>query len=404
MAITQFYKMKYVFCFVFCFCATVTTTIAQKKVRIDVQKQFDIAAKQYQGMLATHPDITQFPQSTKPDGTPNNRQSNWWCSGFFGGSLWYLFEYTKDTIWKNAADKWTMAVEKEKLNTKTHDLGFMLFCPFGNGYRLTKNTTYLEPLITGANSLASRFNPAYGLIKSWEVHDNCTYPVIIDNMMNLEFLLWASKQTNDKKFYNIAVTHANNTLQNHFRKDNSSYHVVCYEPGPTVFRKKTHQGAADSSAWARGQAWGMYGYTMMYRETKDKKYLAQAEAIAKLIMTHPNLPTDKIPYWDFNAPNIPNEERDASAAAIIASALLEMSTYSAQHKKLYFSFAEQILQTLSSDAYTAKVGQNNHFILMHSVGNKPVKSEVNTPIVYADYYYLEALLRYQKIINENKSK
>jgi len=222
--------------------------------------------------------------------------------------------------------------------------------------------------------------------------------------LHLEYLFWATKQSKDKRFYNIAISHADNTMKNHFRSDYSSFHVVCYEPGPTVLRKQTHQGAADSSAWARGQAWALYGYTMMYRETKDKKYLAQAEGIAKFIMNHPNLPKDKVPYWDFNAPNIPNEERDASAGALFASSLFELSTYSPKNKKAYFDFAEQVLVSLSSDAYMAKVGENNNFILMHSVGNKPSKSEINTPIVYADYYYLEALLRYQKLINASVKK
>ena len=186
-------------------------------------------------------------------------------------------------------------------------------------------------------------------------------------------------------------------MKHHFRKDYSSYHVVCYEPGTKVFRKKTHQGAADSSAWARGQAWALYGYTMMYRETKNKKYLKQAEGIAKFMINHPNLPADKIPYWDFDAPNIPNEERDASSGAIMASALLELSTYSSKNKANYFSIAEQVLASLSSDAYKAKLGENNHFILKHSVGHKPGNSEIDTPIVYADYYYLEALLRYNRL-------
>lgn len=373
-----------------------------QKPKVNVQQQFAFAAKQYEGMLATHTDTTQFPQSTKPDGSINNRKSSWWCSGFFAGSLWYLFEFTNDAKWKQAANKWTAALEKEKYNTGTHDLGFILNNSFGNAYRLTKNKTYIEPLLTGAKSLATRFNPSYGLIKSWNQFGDCNYPVIIDNMMNLEFLFWAAKQSHDTVLYNIAITHANNTINNHFRKDFSSYHVVCYEPNTTIFAKRTAQGANDTSAWARGQAWALYGYTMMYRETKNKKYLAQAEGIAKFIINHPNLPKDKIPYWDFNAPNIPNEERDASAAAITASALFELSTFSNNKKNDYFSVAEQILVSLSSEDYLAKEGQNNYFILKHSVGHKPANSEVDTPIIYADYYYLEALIRYNKLNHQQK--
>lgn len=369
-------------------------SLAQKKPLVDVDQAFGLAAKQYQLMLASHPDPTKFPQSTKPNGEPYDRTSDWWCSGFFGGALWYLYEYTGGAEWKVAADRWTRALDKEKHNTSTHDLGFMLYCPYGNGYRLTGNKDYIEPMVTGANALVTRFNPAYGLIKSWDKHADCEYPVIIDNMMNLEFLFWAARQSKDKKLYNIAVTHADNTLKHHFRKDYSSYHVICYLPGTKVFRKKTHQGAADSSAWARGQAWAVYGYTMIYRETKDQKYLKQAEGIANFVINHPNLPADKIPYWDFDAPN---EERDASAAAVFASAFLELSTYSKQHKDLYFRTAEQMLASLASPAYTASVKENNYFILKHSVGHKPGKSEIDTPIIYADYYYLEALLRYKKL-------
>lgn len=376
------------------------SVFSQNKPLIDVKKEFTFAVQQYEGMLDSHPDITKFPQSTKKNGEPDNRNSAWWCSGFFGGSLWYIYEFTGDAKWKMAADKWTKAVEKEKFNKTTHDLGFMLYCPFGNGYRLTQNKDYLEPMLTGAKSLATRFNPQYGLIKSWDKHADCEYPVIIDNMMNLEFLFWAAKESKDKSLRKIAITHADNTLKHHFRDDFSSYHVVCYQPGTKIFRKKTAQGAADSSAWARGQAWAMYGYTVMYRETKKKKYLKQAEGIAKFIINHPNLPKDKIPYWDFDAPNLPNEERDASAAAIFASAFLELSTFSKQNKAIYFSTAEQMLSSLSSSAYTAKLKENNNFILKHSVGHKPANSEVNTPIVYADYYYLEALLRYKKLTNQ----
>ena len=392
--------MKLKFILVFCLLLVFKVGFSQKKPVVDVKKEFAFAAKQYEGMLLSHPDITKFPQSTKPDGSPDNRFSSWWCSGFFGGSLWFIYEFTGDNKWKKAANIWTMAVEKEKYNKGTHDLGFMLYCPFGNGYRLTKNKEYIEPMLTGAKSLATRYHPAYGVIKSWDQFKDCKYPVIIDNMMNLEFLLWAAKNSNDTSLYNIAIKHADNTLKNHFRPDFSSYHLVGYEEGEKVYSKRTVQGANDSSAWARGQGWALYGYTMMYRETNDPKYLRQAEGIAGFIMNNPNLPKDKIPYWDFNAPNIPNEERDASAGAIYASALLELCNYSQENKQKYFSFAEQILKSLSSHEYKAQLGKNNYFILKHSVGHKPAKSEINTPLVYADYYYLEALLRYNRFFTQ----
>jgi rhamnogalacturonyl hydrolase YesR len=362
--------------------------------QINVKQAFDVAAKQYDLMLANHPDSTKFPFSVNPDGTSKDSKSVWWCSGFFGGSLWSLYEFTNDNKWKTAANRWTMAVSNEQYNTNTHDLGFMLYCPFGSGYRLTQNETYKSVLLKGAESLATRFDPKIGLIKSWnKFQEKYDYPVIIDNMMNLELLFWASKTTGNPKYYNICVTHADNTLKNHFREDFSSYHVVCYGPNGEVLAKKTHQGAADESAWARGQAWGLYGYIVMYRETKDKKYLKVAKSIAKFILENPNLPEDKIPYWDFSKPG---EERDASAGAITASALFEMSQYvSKKEAKYYKAMATKMLESLSNSYFRAD-GGNNGFILKHSTGNKAGNVEVDVPLNYADYYYLEALLRYSK--------
>ena len=369
---------------------------------IDVRKQMQLAEQQYNKMLESHPDTGLFPQSLSADGSVKNMPSSWWCSGFFGGSLWYLYQYTGDLKWKTAADKWSMAVQKEANNVSTHDLGFMLYCSFGNGYRLTGNTQYKQILLTGANSLVSRFDPKYGLIKSWDTWKGYTFPVIIDNMMNLEFLLWAAKNSSNKLFFQACISHADKTMANHFRKDYSSYHVVCYGEGGEVLKRATHQGFSDSSAWSRGQGWGLYGYTVMYRETRKKIYLDQAEHIASFILNNPNLPEDKVPYWDFNAPGIPNEERDASAAAVIASALLELSQYSKAHGLKYFTVATKILKRLSTPAYTANEGTNGNFILKHSVGSKPYHSEVDVPIVYADYYYLEALLRYDKLTKHQK--
>ncbi len=373
---------------------------AWSQPKIDVKKEFEFAAKQYEGMLASHPDITKFPQSTNPDGSPRDMKSSWWCSGFFGGSLWYIYEYTKQDKWKEAADKWTMAVEKEQYNTGTHDLGFMIYCPFGNGYRLTKNEAYKPIMLTGAKSLATRFDPKVGLIKSWNsFKGGYTYPVIIDNMMNLEFLFWAARESGNKELYNLSVTHADNTLKNHYRADNSAYHVICYGPNGEVLAKKNHQGAEDESPWARGQSWGLYGYTVMYRETKDPKYLDFAHKIATFLLNHPNLPADKIPYWDYSKPG---EERDASAGAIMASALLELSTYGGKDAKLYYDSAVKMLESLSKPPYKAELGKNNHFILQHSVGHKLGNSEIDVPLVYADYYYLEGLLRYDALRKKKK--
>ena len=363
---------------------------------VDVPAAMQVATQQLELADKARTTTTRQPFTLNPNGSLKDREAAWWTSGFYPGSLWYAYEYSKKPLDRQLAEKWTAALQQEQYNKSTHDLGFMLYCSYGNGYRLTKNPAYKAVLVEGAKSLATRFDPKVGLIKSWDEHQGYKYPVIIDNMMNLEFLFWASKATGDKHFYNIAVTHADNTLKNHFRPDYSSYHVVCYAPDGKVLHKKTAQGYSDSSAWARGQAWGLYGYTVCYRETKNPKYLAQAEHIADFYLNHPNLPADKIPYWDFNAPDIPNAKRDASAGAVAASGLLELSQYSKASGPRYFKAAEQMLQSLSSPTYRAAVGQNQHFVLMHSVGHIPEKSEVDVPLVYADYYYIEGLLRYEK--------
>ncbi|MDR1938447.1 MAG: glycoside hydrolase family 88 protein, partial [Tannerellaceae bacterium] len=252
----------------------------------------------------------------------------------------------------------------------------------------------------GAESLASRFNPVIGCIKSWDHNTNkWQFPVIIDNMMNLEFLFWASRESGDSKYRDICISHADKTITNHFRPDYSSYHVVSYDTiTGQVEKKNTHQGYADESAWARGQAWGLYGFVVMYRETQDVKYLEQAKNIAGFILNHPNLPADKIPFWDFNAPDIPNAKRDASAGAIICSALVELSGYVDEDlSKSYLQVAETQIRTLSSPEYFAEKGTNANFILKHSVGHLPGNSEIDVPLTYADYYYIEAMLRFASL-------
>jgi hypothetical protein len=330
--------------------------------------------------------------------------SRWWCSGFFSGLLWYLYENDPRPELLSYARQYTARVEREKYNTHTHDLGFMLYCSFGNGLRLTADTTCRNVLLTGAGSLSSRYDPSIGLIRSWDNTNGgqWQYPVIIDNMMNLDLLFWAARESGDSRYRDIAVSHADRTMEHHFRPDFSSFHVVSYDTVtalPHVWQ--THQGFADGSAWARGQAWGLYGYTVAYRETGDDRYLEQAVQIARFLLSHPNMPDDYIPYWDFNAPGIPGELRDASAGAIICSALIELSGYvddalAAQ----YLQVAERQLRTLASPEYTAEPGENGDFILMHSVGHLPGDSEVDVPLTYADYYYVEALTRWPTSITD----
>ena len=349
------------------------------------------------------PQDSVLPRTFK-DGQMVTSDSRWWCSGFFPGLLWYTWEYSNDPKLLEYAKQFTARVEREKYTTNNHDVGFMLYCSFGNGLRLTGDSLYPEVLLTGTKSLATRYKPQVGLIKSWDSNpDKWQFPVIIDNMMNLELMMWAAKTSGDSTFSKIAFSHADKTIENHYRPDNSCWHVVSYDTITGVPHiKQTHQGFSDESAWSRGQAWGLYGYTMMFRETGNQRYLEQAEKVAGFLMNNPNMPADGVPYWDFNAPGIPNEPRDASAAAIMASALVELSTLTqGEQSKQYLSFAEKQLRTLASPEYLAKPGENGDFILMHSTGSKPHNSEVDVPLTYADYYFVEALLRLKKL-QENK--
>jgi hypothetical protein len=361
-----------------------------------IAKDLAFANKQYT-YLMQHTPAGVMPRSYQ-DGKSITSNMVWWTSGFYPGTLLYIYEYTKDPALLAEAEYRLKNLESEKTDSIDHDLGFKMFCSFGNAYRLTKNEHYKDVVMAAGQSLASRYRPGIKSIQSWNKSDKFNCPVIIDNMMNLEMLEWASHNGGSPRFNFVAVNHANTTLKNHFRKDFSSYHVVDYDLATgQVIKKVTHQGAADSSAWSRGQGWAMYGFTMMYRFTRDARYLAQARGVAHFILHNTNLPADKIPYWDFNAPGIPNTLRDASAAAIYASALLELGQYTTgAEKKEYIDVAKTILYGLSSDEYRAKVGENGGFLLKHSVGSIPHKSEVDVPLTYADYYFIEALLRYKK--------
>ena len=321
-----------------------------------------------------------------------------WCSGFFPGSLCYLYQLTNDKSWLVQSKRFTEALDSIQYLTWHHDVGFMIGSSYLNIYRLNPNKAYKKTIIQTAKSLCTRFRKKAGVIQSWNVDRGWqskrgwTCPVIIDNMMNLELLFEATRLSGDSTYWKVAVSHANKTLENQFRKDGSCYHVVDYDPNNgAVLHRQTAQGYADNSAWARGQAWAVYGYTVCYRYTHDRKYLDQAVKTLNFVMQNPNLPDNLIPYWDFDAPNIPNEPRDASSAACIASALYEMNNYLPDNG--YTSLADRIIRSLSSPEYRAPLGKNGCFLLMHSVGSIPHNNEIDVPLNYADYYFLEALTR-----------
>lgn len=324
-----------------------------------------------------------------------------WCSGFFAGTLWQMYQYSHMQFWRENAVSNTWLIESAKWYKGTHDLGFMIGDSFGKAYQLTGEQSYRDVMLQAARTLCTRYSPKVGCIRSWDHNaDRWTFPVIIDNMMNLEILFEAYKLTGDKSFYDIAVSHANVTMKNHFRDDYSSYHVVDYDPVTgTVRSRVTHQGYSDDSFWSRGQGWALYGYTMCYRYTHDLRYLEQAKNIAKFLFSLKNMPEDGIFFWDMKDPSIPDVPRDASAAALVASAFYELQAYvGAELGKQYIAYADKIVNSLI-DHYQAPVGSNQGFLLLHSTGNKPANSEIDVPINYADYFYMEALRRKSMLVN-----
>ena len=385
----------------FCTCAH------QPSGTLDVHKALDYCAKQTQRTLTeletdSGIDYTMMPRNIMAD------EQHWncrkatkeeWCAGFWPGVLWYDYEYTKDKQVLEEAENFTHSLKfLSHIPAYDHDLGFLVFCSYGNGYRLTKNPAYKQVILDTADTLATLFNPIVGTILSWprEVEPrNWPHNTIMDNMINLEMLFWAAKNGGNPYLYDIAVSHADKTMKSQFRPDYTSYHVAVYDTiTGNLIKGVTHQGYADSTMWARGQAWAIYGYTVVYRETKDPKYLDFAQKVTDVYLDR--LPEDKVPYWDFDDPSIPDAPRDASAGAVVASALLELSTYLPNGTgKRYKDAAIEMLTSLSSDSYQS--GESKPSFLLHSVGHWPNHSEIDASIIYADYYYIEALLRLKRL-------
>ena len=371
-----------------------------------VKKNFDYAEKQLAFALEKADSVREVrwaagdtvvsPRKFE-DGKYTMLKATAWTSGFFPGMLWYMYEYTGKDEWKAAAQRYTEYLENEKKNVNTHDTGFKMYCSYGNGYRLTGDPAYKDVLIESAYTLATRFNPNVGCTRSWS-WGKWTFPVIIDNMMNLELLFFAARETGDKSLYDMAVSHARTTIKNHFRDDASTNHVVDYNPETgEVIGKCTWQGYDDNTTWSRGQAWAIYGYTMCYRETNLEEFLNQARKAAGFVLNHPSLPEDKVVYWDFNDPAIPDCPRDVSAAAVMASAFYELSVLDPENGKEFKEAADTILNSLY-ETYKTGYGEKFGFLMDHSTGAK--KFERDVPIIYADYYYLEALLRKMNIENK----
>ena len=361
---------------------------------------FERAAVQFQqldanidSVMAVSADGMVYPRSLSEDGALTTSDYKWWCSGFFPGSLWYVYEYTGDEKYKELALKYQAGLEPLRYRTDDHDIGFQLMCSYGNCLRITADSLSVPVIIDGANSLATRFNPAVGCTKSWD-NKKYAFSVIIDNMMNLELLFKAHELGGPDSLKDVAISHAYTTMKNHYREDKSTRHLLDYNPETgEVVMVYAGQGFSTESAWSRGQAWGLYAFPMVYRFTKDPQILEHAVAVAEYII--PRLPEDGIPYWDFDSPEIPNDVKDASAAAIMACGLIELSTYVDDVKaQKYLDVAQKMIRTLASDEYLAAEGEAHGFLLKHSTGFRLRNSEVDVPLTYADYYFLEALMRW----------
>lgn len=358
--------------------------------------QMELMDKNLDSAAVSNPGVAIYPRSINKEGALWTSNYKWWCSGFYPGSMWYVYEYTGDEKIKELALEYQAGLEPLRFRKDDHDIGFQLMCSYGNCLRLTEDQTCVPVLIDGANSLASRFDPEVGCTRSWSF-GKWSFPVIVDNMMNMELLLKAAELGGSDSLKNVALAHARTTMKNHFRDDKSCFHLVDYNPETgEVVGKQTVQGLADDSAWARGQAWGLYGFTMVYRFCKEQDILDHAIAIAEYLL--PRLPEDGVPFWDYDSAEIPNDVRDASAAAIMASSLIELSQYvDAEKAERYLATAEKMIRTLASDEYLCAEGEDYGFLLKHSTGNKNTDSEVDVPLTYADYYFLEALIRWSRL-------
>ena len=358
--------------------------------------QMELMDKNLDSAAVSNPGVAIYPRSINKEGALWTSNYKWWCSGFYPGSMWYVYEYTGDEKIKELALEYQAGLEPLRFRKDDHDIGFQLMCSYGNCLRLTEDQTCVPVLIDGANSLASRFDPEVGCTRSWSF-GKWSFPVIVDNMMNMELLLKAAELGGSDTLKNVALAHARTTMKNHFREDKSCFHLVDYNPETgEVVGKQTVQGLADDSAWARGQAWGLYGFTMVYRFCKEQDILDHAIAIAEYLL--PRLPEDGVPFWDYDSAEIPNDVRDASAAAIMASGLIELSQYvDAEKAERYLATAEKMLRTLASEEYLCAEGEDYGFLLKHSTGNKNTDSEVDVPLTYADYYFLEALIRWSRL-------
>lgn len=387
-------------------CESKKKETSSSKIIVNTENVLDLSVNKVKTTLESLKAIDSFPRNI----TPGNKEWNLvgvkdWCAGFWPGVLWYAYELSNDPEIKAGAEKFTESLKEiAYTSAENHDIGFVIYGSYGNGYRLTGNEDYKTVMLAAADTLATLYNPKVGTILSWPVMvPEMGHNTIIDNMMNLELLFWAAKNGGGKRLYDIADSHASKSMKYLVRPDYSIYHVTCFDGETGEFLKGiTHQGYNDESMWARGQGWGIYGFAMAYRETGKEEYLETAIKLADHFLER--LPEDGIPYWDFDDPKIPNAPKDASAASLIACGMLELSDQikGTALKGKYTNAAKKLMTKLETKEYYS--GDTNQALILHATGHLPNKSEIDVPIIYADYYFMEALVRLNKITDSKKEK
>jgi unsaturated chondroitin disaccharide hydrolase len=381
------------------FSSGVPAWLAYANANTDLRDRiFSLAAAKYAKSNSRLTSQTAYPHLTPvPTGPWYVTGASWWTSGFYPGSFWRLYVWSGNLTWKTIARSREAGIAGQRYNNTTHDLGFMLYDSFGQDFRLTGNSTARTYCLQAAATLSTRYNAIVGCIRSWDsINDTTKFRVIIDNMMNLELLLWGSRQSGGSASWKtMAISHATKTLNNHVRSDGTTFHVVNYnQTTGAVISKYTAQGYSNSSTWARGQAWALYGFSIVYRETGNSTFLTGARRTADAFLRRlGDLNLDPVPYWDFDAPVSGLADKDSSAGAIAASGLLELSKWETDstRKSTYAAAATKILNKLASSDYQATSSQGEA-LLKHGTAHRP-QNNYNTGLVYGDYFLLEALLK-----------
>jgi unsaturated chondroitin disaccharide hydrolase len=353
-----------------------------------------------QRLLATDAALNPpaYPMRTKPGGSWLTVGADDWTAGFYAATLWRTYERTHDPAWRQRAETWQAGLARQTSQDST-DLGFKLFDTYGVGYQLTGDESYKRVVLAAADTVAHRYNSKVGMFRVWDkANDQTRFRVNIDALMNQELMFWAGQNGGNPQYADMAKHHALRALQDLVRPDGGTWMVASYDQKTgALLGHSTKQGYATESTWSRGQAWAVYGFTTAYRYTKDPRFLDGARRTADYFVRR--LPPDRVPYWDFDVPNKATAPRDTSASAVVASALVELSGYETDPaaKQHDTDTARDILTALSSPTYAPR-NQTFAAMLQHGTQHYPA-GWADTGIMFGDYYFVEALGRYEKAGN-----